>query len=185
MDLDQSFSKSLYQQDFLKFNTAPAGLRITSPGRRNKPQPTSATFDWKNVRTLCEPVCNVDTRETKKDQANWWPDGVPKADRPRPKYTLDSTSRSDYRPIDIASFAKTRDQERRQSIEARKAKETGRERISYAHQYNSRLPSNQPERGKLHGSFINEEIYVWKCLSNILYNKIAYKYTLEKEVRTV
>lgn len=153
-------SKSIYQQDFLKFDTSPASLRLTSPSRRNKPQPSSVTFNWKNTRSLCEPVCCVKTERVKNEQANWWPTKIPIEERYNPSYSLESTSRSDYRPTDIARYMKSRSEETKHSIEVQKSKATGREKISFEHQYNSRLPDNQPQRGKLHGSFINEEIYV-------------------------
>lgn len=147
-------SKTIYQQDFLKFDTAPAPLRIRSPGRRNKPQPTSASFNWKNTGSLCEPVCFVATKRVKNEQANWWPEKVATEETPKPNYSLDSSSRFDYRPINIASFEKSRREENQRLIDGR-SRATSRERVSFQHQYNSRLPSNQPERGKLHGSFIN------------------------------
>ena len=158
---DNWSSKTIYQQDFLKFDTAPAPLRIRSPDRRNKPQPTSASFNWKNARSLCEPVCFVSTKRAKNEQANWWPENVPTEETPdKPSYSLDSTSRFDYRPIDIVSFEKSRHEENRRFVDIQ-SRATSRERVSFEHQYNSRLPSNQPERGKLHGSFINEEAYPW------------------------
>ena len=152
-------TQSIYQQDFLKYTTPPAELRITSPGRRNKPQPTSVTFNWKNSRSLCEPVCCVATEAVKNKQASWWPDKILKDEKPQPCYSLDSTSRSDYQPINISEYVKTCREETQQLIKTRKAKAVGRERISYEHKYNSRLPNNQPERGKLHGSFINGEVF--------------------------
>lgn len=156
---DHRLSKSIYQQDFLKFNTPPASLRATSPGRRNKPQPSSVTFNWKNARSLCEPVCCVNTECVKNEQANWWPNKIPTAEQPKSNYSLDSTSRSDYKPIDIANYLKSSQEETQHLIDIKKSKATGHEKISFKHQYNSRLPNNQPERGKLHGSFINGEIY--------------------------
>ncbi|XP_028395273.1 uncharacterized protein C2orf73 homolog [Dendronephthya gigantea] len=152
-------TQSIYQQDFLKHTTPPAELRITSPGRRNKPQPTSVTFNWKNSRSLCEPVCCVATESVRTKQAEWWPNKIPKDEKPHPSYSLDSTSRSDYKPIDIAEYVKMCQKQTKQLIETRKAQATGREKISYEHKYNSRLPKNQPDRGKLHGSFINGEIF--------------------------
>lgn len=152
-------TRSIYQQDFLKYATPPAELRVTSPGRRNKPQPTSVTFNWKNSRSLCEPVCCVATEAVKNKQANWWPDKIPKDEKPQSCYSLDSTSRSDYKPINIAEYVKNCQVEKQHLMKTRKAQATGRESISYEHKYNSRLSNNQPERGKLHGSFINGEFF--------------------------
>lgn len=153
-------TQSTYQQDFLKHTTPPADLRITSPGRRNKPQPTSATFNWKNSRSLCEPICCVATEAVRSKQAEWWPDKIPKDEKPNPCYSMDSTSRSDYKPINIAEYIRICREETQKLMESSRAQATGRERISYEHKYNSRLPNNQPERGKLHGSFINGEIFL-------------------------
>ena len=156
---ETTFARSIYQQDFPKHSTPPAKPRITSPGRRNKPQPTSVTFNWKNSRSLLEPVCCVATEAVKHKQANWWPEKIPKDEKPTPCYSLDSTSRSDYKPINITEYVKRCREQTQHLIETRKAQATGHERISFEHKYNSRLPNNQPERGKLHGSFINGEIF--------------------------
>lgn len=154
---ESPFSRSIYQYDFTKFDIPPAEIRITSPGRRHKPQPTSVNFNNKNSRTLCTPFCCVETRSVKNEEGNWWPDKIPKIKKKLPKYSLDSTFRSDYQPIDIIKYVKSSKDDTDKSMKAEKQPQIRRERISFEHNFNCRLPNGHPERGKRHGSFISKQ----------------------------
>lgn len=152
-----------YGSQFVRHNVPPTEQRVLSAGRKNKPQPTSATFLRQNPRFTCEPICHVST--TIKETAEfhpWWPNELPEKKAKVPKYSLESTSRFDYQKI---NQQKVTGRYTSNSLITESAtgivpspktpKQTRfSEKISYEHQYNSRLDPNEPIRGKRHGSFV-------------------------------
>ena len=92
-----------YNTQFVRHNVPPSEQRVLSAGRKNRPQPTSATFLRQNPRFNCEPICHVNTvlkDTTELDGHLWWPIELPEKKAKIPNYSLDSTSRFDYRKID-------------------------------------------------------------------------------------
>ena len=136
---------------------------IHRAGKINKPDPTNVHFLFENPRFINEPVCHAATKVSRHVQNAWWPDGIPSDIKPKPTYSLDSSSRAAFGPID--SSKRPRGLTRFSCIDGRRPVAIGivpvtelpasrikTERISYNHQYDSR--KNMRERGKLHGSFV-------------------------------
>lgn len=141
----------------------------------NKPHPTSVTFLRQNPRFICEPICYVKTSlNAPVTCPSWWPEELPEKTTKVPQRSLDSTARSDYRapPVSHDKSARYSSNLAMQStstttgIVPRGVPKTGskmtkvKEKISYEHQFNSRLDPSQPIRGRRHGSFI------WKVVSD-------------------
>ncbi|XP_060077540.1 uncharacterized protein LOC132557072 [Ylistrum balloti] len=142
--------------------------------RVNRPHPGSCGFLRHNVRVLNEPVCSVYTASSHDEQNLWWPSRTSNEPLDVPPITKDTVYRGDFMqdgdrvqssgstrhsanvhrepalgtvPV---NFLPARDQNKR----------FFKEKISYEHQYNSRLDPNYPIRAKRHGSF------VWEQMSN-------------------
>lgn len=152
-----------YSSHFVRHNVPPNEQRILSAGRKNKPQPTSATFLRQNPRFTCEPICHVSTAMKETQELHpWWPKELPEKIAKKPKYSLESTSRLDYQKINSQKvFGRyTANLNITESatgiVPGSKTNKNLRfaEKISYEHQYNSRLDPNEPVRGKRHGSFV-------------------------------
>ena len=145
-------------------------------GPNNKPHPTNVTFLRQNPRFICEPICYVKTAvDSPVTCPSWWPEELPEKTTKVPQHSFDSTARSDYRPPPLPHERLTR-YSSNLAMQATSAAtgtvtqvvhKTGSkvpkvvEKISYEHQFNSRLDPSQPIRGRRHGSFI------WKVVSDI------------------
>lgn len=140
----------------------------------NKPHPTSVTFLRQNPRFICEPICYVKTSvDTPVTYPAWWPDESPEKPAKVPKHSFDSTSRTDYRrpPVPHDSITRYSSNLAMQvtpgGIIPQGNHNTGLkapkvvEKISYEHQFNSRLDPSHPIRGRRHGSFI------WKVIPDV------------------
>ena len=104
---------------------------------------------------------------------SWWPDEVPEQQTKIPEHSSDSTSRTDYPPPPIPHDRITRYssnlamQVTPAGIFHQEPHKSGVctpkivEKISYEHQFNSRLDPSHPVRGRRHGSFI------WKVISDV------------------
>ena len=145
-------------------------LQSLSHGRKNKPHPNNVTFLRQNPRFICEPICHVKTSSDPKDTLHpWWPEEVP-ADKPIkvPQWSFDSTTRSDYFPPSTLCERSTRYCSNMankpsvgiipQCVKSDLNQTVAKEKISYEHQFNSRLDPSQPIRGRLHGSFIWKDV---------------------------
>lgn len=144
----------------------------------NKPHPTNVTFLRQNPRFICEPICYVKTTvDSPVSYPGWWPEEIPDQPTKIPKRSFDSTSRTDYHP---PPFHHDRITQYSSNLATqvtpagiipkganRNANKTGDkapkvvEKISYEHQFNSRLDPSHPIRGRRHGSFI------WKVISDV------------------
>ena len=143
----------------------------------NKPHPTNVTFLRQNPRFICEPICYVKTGvDSQQTYPSWWPEELPEKSSKVPQYSFDSTARSDYRPPPFPherSMMHTGSLAMRstpatngiipQAVLTKTACKTPKviEKISYEHQFNSRLDPSHPIRGRRHGSFI------WKVVSDL------------------
>lgn len=148
------------------FNSSPNKLssdKSRRAGKINKPDPTNVHFLYENTRFVNEPVCNAATKSTRHEQHVWWPSEVPSDANLEPPYSLDSSNRSAFRPLDPSKRPRglTRfsciDGKRRVAIgivpvTLLPASHVKTERISYDHQFDSRRDTRA--RGKLHGSLV-------------------------------
>ncbi|XP_021341905.1 uncharacterized protein C2orf73 homolog isoform X1 [Mizuhopecten yessoensis] len=150
--------------------------------RVNRPHPGSCGFLRHNVRVLNEPVCSVYTASSHDEQNLWWPSRTSNEPLNVPPKTKDTVYRGDYMQDGdrIQSSGSTRHSANLHRdpalgtvpvnfLPARNDnKRFFKEKISYEHQYNSRLNPNYPTRAKKtpkdifqrHGSF------VWDQMSN-------------------
>ncbi|XP_033734473.1 uncharacterized protein C2orf73 homolog [Pecten maximus] len=142
--------------------------------RVNRPHPGSCGFLRHNVRVLNEPVCSVYTASSHDEQNLWWPSRTSNEPLNVPPKTKDTVYRGDYMQDGdrIQSSGSTRHSANLHRepalgtvpvnfLPARdENKRFFKEKISYEHQYNSRLEPNYPIRAKRHGSF------VWEQMSN-------------------
>ncbi|OWF35737.1 uncharacterized protein C2orf73 homolog isoform X2 [Mizuhopecten yessoensis] len=142
--------------------------------RVNRPHPGSCGFLRHNVRVLNEPVCSVYTASSHDEQNLWWPSRTSNEPLNVPPKTKDTVYRGDYMQDGdrIQSSGSTRHSANLHRdpalgtvpvnfLPARNDnKRFFKEKISYEHQYNSRLNPNYPTRAKRHGSF------VWDQMSN-------------------
>lgn len=166
---------------------------MVSPTRKNKPQPTAVTFLRQNPRFVCEPICHVDTL-IPKDEAfcSWWPNEIKDHAVIKPKYTYHSTSRTDYRNFSLDS-PRCASYSRHEVLTQKAPKPEGNitivpgcsspqampnmlEKISYEHQFNSRLDPSFPVRGRRHGCF------VWKAALPV-YRTDSIKHLKSKSLR--
>ncbi|PFX25518.1 uncharacterized protein C2orf73 homolog [Stylophora pistillata] len=154
---------------------SPRQNKISVPN--NKPHPAKVTFLRQNPRFICEPICYVKTTvDSPVTYPSWWPEELPEKSTSIPQKSFDSTARSDYRPPPLFHERVTRYSSNlalqlvpagASGILPQAADKTGPttpkvvEKISYEHQFNSRLDPSQPIRGRRHGSFI------WKVVSDI------------------
>lgn len=140
----------------------------------NKPHPTNVTFLRQNPRFICEPICYVKTTvDSPVAYPAWWSDESPEKPAKVPKRSFDSTSRTDYRPPPfhhdrITPYSSNLAmQVTPAGIIPQGAHKSGAktsrvvEKISYEHQFNSRLDPSHPIRGRRHGSFI------WKVITDV------------------
>lgn len=137
----------------------------------HKPHPTNVTFLRQNPRFICEPVCYAKTNmESPVTYPAWWPDEVPDKPSKIPKHSFDSTSRTDYCPPPPTHDRITQYSSNlatQVGIIPQGSQTSGSrtprviEKISYEHQFNSRLNPSHPIRGRRHGSFI------WKAFSDV------------------
>ncbi|XP_031551373.1 uncharacterized protein C2orf73-like [Actinia tenebrosa] len=166
-----------YTSQFIRHNVPPAPQRIASASRKNKPQPKAVTFLRQNPRFVCEPICHVDTTVQAEDNGNvlsWWPDETVQTPVKKPLYSLSSTSRADYK--NFHSCSSQTGYSRHENLGSNAPRSKGAvgivpgyrtsenshpilEKISYEHQFNSRLDPSHPVRGKRHGCF------VWKVVT--------------------
>lgn len=139
------------------------------PERRNCPHPWHSRFLRNNVRLLNEPICLMATESTDPEQDSWWPSRTSNEPLKKPQKTADTIQRSDYQ-----HSAPVRGNTRHSSNpftipskgilpvnEPKKLEDPGDillESVSYRHGYNSRLERNEPIRGKLHGSFVWNQV---------------------------
>ncbi|XP_069116150.1 uncharacterized protein C2orf73 homolog isoform X2 [Argopecten irradians] len=143
--------------------------------RANRPHPGSCGFLRHNVRVLNEPVCSVYTASSHDEQNLWWPSRTSNEPLNVPPQTKDTVYRGDY--MQDASERIQSSGSTRHSANLNREPALGtvpvnflparddnkrffKEKISYEHQYNSRLDPNYPIRAKRHGSF------VWEQMSN-------------------
>lgn len=166
-----------YKSQFVRHNVPPTPQRIASASRKNKPQPKAVTFLRQNPRFVCEPICHVDTtvqEEKKRNVHSWWPEETIQSPVKKPVYSLSSTSRTDYKNFSFCSpqtgysrhenlsFNVPRSKGAVGIVPGYRSSEHAHpilEKISYEHQFNSRLDPSHPVRGKRHGCF------VWKVMT--------------------
>lgn len=139
------------------------------PDRRHCPHPWHSRFLRHNVRLLNEPFCYVATEGTDAEQADWWPSRTSDEPLKVPPKSCSTVQRSDFQSTSPTS-GNTRHGSNPFTIPAKgilpvnepkrpnDAGDTLLESISYKHGYNSRLDRNEPIRGKLHGSFVWDQV---------------------------
>ncbi|KAK3705154.1 hypothetical protein QZH41_003761 [Actinostola sp. cb2023] len=162
-------TKSSYGSHFVRHNVPPTLQRAASPTRKNKPQPTTVTFLRQNPRFVCEPICHVDTLESQEEIFHtWWPNETLQRPVTKPQYSLNSTSRADYKNFSLCSPRSASFSRQEVSSTSKPQGAVGilpgyapsqvaphiSEKISYEHQFNSRLDPSHPIRGKRHGCFV-------------------------------
>ncbi|CAL1526887.1 unnamed protein product [Lymnaea stagnalis] len=159
--------------------------------RRHNPQSRSCGFLDKNVRLLCEPVCNVHTTEVQYEEGKWWPARANPGNLIVPPYAEDTQYRIDYNyrrgenPKGCGRHTANINREPALgAIPVNLLKERDgsqrlyKEGLSFEHQYNSRKDPNYPIRGKRHGAF------VWDRMDPLSQKKfIDYYRRLEEEER--
>ncbi|KXJ07761.1 uncharacterized protein C2orf73 [Exaiptasia diaphana] len=168
---DKKQEATSYGSQFVRHNIPPTPQRALSPNRKNKPQPTSVTFLRQNPRFVCEPICHVDTPGSKAETFHsWWPNEILESPVVKPQYTLHSTSRADYKTSShensqVSSYSRYdtsvckvfkpnynfRDFP---GCTSSQIIPNMSEKISYEHQFNSRLDPSHPIRGRRHGCFV-------------------------------
>lgn len=172
---DYSPGKTSYDAHYIGHALHLSPQQNVMSGPNNKPHPTNVTFLRQNPRFICEPICYVKTTvDSQVPSPSWWPDELPEKTTMVPQYSLDSTARSDYRAPPFPHERLTRYSSNLamqvtptaakpvpQGVHKTGSKMPKVERISYEHQFNSRLDPSQPVRGRRHGSFI------WKVVSDI------------------
>lgn len=134
------------------------------------------TFLRQNPRFICEPICYVKTTvDSQVTCPSWWPEELPEKSSKVPQHSFDSTARSDYRPppfpherlMMYSGSQATQATPATNGIIPQVVHKTECkmpkvvEKISYEHQFNSRLDPSHPIRGRRHGSFI------WKVVSDV------------------
>lgn len=135
------------------------------------------TFLRQNPRFICEPICHVETAaDSPPTFPSWWPNEIPEKPAKIPKHSFDSTSRTDYHPLPLVNDHVKQyssnlamqvtpvgilpEQHQVMSGSSQESQPSGAEapkvveKISYEHQFNSRLDPSHPIRGRRHGSFI-------------------------------
>lgn len=151
-----------------KTNTSAFGqpLYPKQEHRKNRPNPNHVGFLRQDVRLLNEPVCDVYTASSEKEQYKWWPSRTSKEPLKIPPHTLDSTVREDYQYRGGSMRRNTRHGSNTDiksalgSVPVNHLREPNgeqrvwKEGLSYEHQYNCRLDPSYPIRGKRHGSFV-------------------------------
>ena len=166
-DYNSEASKACYDSHYRStFNCTAEKVHsynLQRAGKINKPDPTHVHFLYDNTRFTNEPICNAATEATRQKQHQWWPEELPNASLPKPSYSCDSSSRSDFRAIERSK--RPHGLTRFSCVEGKRnaalgivpvtqlpASHVKTERISYIHQYDAR--QNMRERGRLHGSFV-------------------------------
>uniref|UniRef100_H2YH35 Uncharacterized protein n=1 Tax=Ciona savignyi TaxID=51511 RepID=H2YH35_CIOSA len=136
------------------------------PDRRNCPHPWNSRFLRHNVKVLNKPICVIATNATDAEQHDWWPRMEGKESKPQPCYTRCTTQRADYQRHNLEDRVSNAGNQNPNknivpltSTDCRKRSgEVLLEKISYRHNYNSRLDPSEPIRGKLHGSFVWDQV---------------------------
>lgn len=178
-----SQSKTSYDTHFIGHSLLVSSRQSALTGQ-NKPHPTKVTFLRQNPRFICEPICHVETAtDSPPTFPTWWPNEIPEKPAKIPKHSFDSTSRTDYRPppllndrvmqyssnlaMQVTPLGILPQGHQHTSISSQASQSSGAdapkvvEKISYEHQFNSRLDPSHPIRGRRHGSFI------WKVASDV------------------
>ncbi|XP_052272205.1 uncharacterized protein LOC127872826 [Dreissena polymorpha] len=162
--------------------------------RANRPHPGSCGFLRHNVRLLNEPICSVYTEISSDDNQHWWPSRVSNEPLCVPPRTHDTIYRADFLETtqdrkDFGSSRHTANPNKEPAlgtvpVNFLRPKDGNqrlfKEKISYEHQYNSRIDLNYPIRGKRQGSF------VWDPMSAEASNKFINHYkviTAEEGIR--
>lgn len=136
--------------------------------RSHKPHPGSCGFLRHNVRLLNEPICSVYTQIPVDDQQHWWPSRVSNEPLQIPPRTSDTIYRSDFldhpeKPPQFGSNRHTANPNKEPALgtvpvnflrQKDGSQKFYKEKVSYEHQYNSRIDPNYPIRAKRHGSFV-------------------------------
>ncbi|XP_070577626.1 uncharacterized protein C2orf73-like [Ptychodera flava] len=140
--------------------------RPLSPARKNNPHPGDVGFLRQDVALLNEPICYVGTKTTRHEQNDWWPSRTSNEPLKKPPYRDDSTMRKDFQ---YSSESKPSGLTRHgcnpnihaahgivpiNHLHSKRGPRLLVEKISYEHQYDSRHSTNNPIRGKRHGSFV-------------------------------
>ncbi|XP_071500066.1 ciliary microtubule inner protein 6-like [Diadema antillarum] len=137
---------------------------VGSSTRHNKPHPVGVGFLQQDCATLNQPICDVKTKVDPED-VHWWPSRANQNTNTIPVYTKDTVSRGDFRKHADPPPRQTRHGSNPNKVAAQGPvpitnlpNPTGPrllvEHISYEHGYDSRKADNQPQRGKLRGSFV-------------------------------
>lgn len=122
--------------------------------------------------------------------SSWWPNEIKEQPVIKPQYTFHSTSRADYRNFSLDS-PRCASYSRHEVLTQKAPKPEGNirilpgcssaqaipnvlEKISYEHQFNSRLDPSHPIRGRRHGCF------VWRKASVPVYRSEHNKYLKSK-----
>nr|XP_039248428.1 uncharacterized protein C2orf73 homolog [Styela clava] len=166
---DDSLGDSRMNKLHIERKNPPPPTHPREPERRNCPHPWHSRFLRHNARLLNEPICVMATESTDLEQDSWWPSRTSDEPLKVPARTMNTVQRSDYQ-----HSAPVRGNTRHSSnpftipskgilpVNTPKTKEDPGdvllEKISYRHDYNSRLDKNEPIRGKLHGSFVWDEV---------------------------
>lgn len=162
---DESIGDSMLNKLHTERKNPPPPPHPREPERRNCPHPWHSRFLRHNVRWLNEPFCYVATESTDAEQTDWWPSRTSDEPLKEPPKSINTVQRSDFQRS-AQSQGNTRHGSNPFTIpakgilpvnEPKRAGDAGDsllESISFKHGYNSRLERNEPIRGKLHGSFV-------------------------------
>ena len=174
---DYSPNKTSYDAHYTGCALQSSSQQSATAEPNNKPHPMNVTFLRKNPRFICEPICCVKTSVNSQERhPSWWPEELPEKSSKVPQHSFDSTARSDYRHppfpyerslMHSGSLPMHSNPATNGIIPQAVLTKTGCktpkvvEKISYEHQFNSRLDPSHPTRGRRHGSFI------WKVVSDV------------------
>jgi len=132
---------------------------VLPAGRVTKPNTNSVCFLYENPRFVNEPICFANTKETHKQQSDWWTQSVLVDTKKVPPYKADTVSRSDYTiildpPLRATRFGFNphRNDRAKGIVPNNSDRSSSNERISFEHEFDCR--TGRKERGKLHGSFV-------------------------------
>ncbi|XP_072031126.1 uncharacterized protein [Amphiura filiformis] len=168
-DAKQTTSAKSHNQSTHAGQRHPAGRksRIIGPPCQNTPHPADVNFLIQDCRLLHEPICHVKTKVKifSEDDKHWWPSRTSEEPHNIPICCESSTNRADFKKLDKVSPSPTRHGYNPHAapskgivpvnhLPAQNGPRLLVERISYQHAYDSRKPSNLPQRGKLHGNFV-------------------------------
>ncbi|XP_053140493.1 uncharacterized protein C2orf73 homolog [Hemicordylus capensis] len=133
---------------------------------RNNPHPRHARCIQINTKYLREPICYMETEDTKTKQDHWWPTCEPIGHHPTPPYDKKSTQRSDFqKPSCLLSRPVKHTSKPTRGIVPLACPRTPtslprifQEQLSFKHHYDARATPCVPYQGKKCGTFVWTEI---------------------------